>query len=122
MLDNLSFNGHELLIFVLLAVLLATVVYLLESLLSSRRRKVAVVPDLVARLDALSGELETLKARLENLEARPPVDSVLDTQATTYADAMRMAREGVAAPDVAAQLGISRSEAELIASLQRSEA
>jgi hypothetical protein len=34
---------------------------------------------------------------------------------------MRLAREGVSAPELAALLGISRSEAELIVALQRAE-
>jgi hypothetical protein len=121
MLENLTFTGRELLVFVILAVVLATVVYLLETLLFSRRRKPAATPELDARLAALRDELAALRARVESLEAKPPLESALDTQATTYAEAMRMAREGVPAQELAGHLGISRSEAELIIALQRTD-
>lgn len=121
MLDQLSFTGRDLLI----AVVLATVVYLLEVLLFSRRRSPAPGkvrdPDLDARLEAMSAELAGLRARLDLLETRPPVDSPLDSQGTMYAEAMRMAREGHAPQDMAARLGISRSEAELICALHKAE-
>jgi len=119
MLENITLTGRELLVFVILAAVLATVVYLLETLLFSRRRKPAAAPD--ARIEALRGELASLKARVENLEAKPPVESALDTQAATYAEAMRLAREGGSAQELAGQLGISRSEAELIIALQRAD-
>jgi hypothetical protein len=121
MLEHLTFTGRELLVFVILAVVFATVVYLLETLLFSRRRQPAATPRLDARIEALQDELAALKARVENLEARPPVESALDTQAVTYAEAMRLAREGASAQELAGQLGISRSEAELIIALQRSD-
>jgi hypothetical protein len=121
MLEHITLSGRELLIFVILAAVLATVVYLLETLLFSRRRKPAASPALDARIEALQGELATLTARVESLEAKPPVESALDTQATTYAEAMRLAREGASAQELAGQLGISRSEAELIIALQRSD-
>jgi hypothetical protein len=124
MLDQLSFSGRELLVFVILAVVFATVVYLLETLLFARRRKPAASPLLEARLDAataaLRADLEALKERVENLEAKPPVGSALDTQAATYAEAMRLAREGHSAQELAGRLGISRGEAELIISLRQS--
>lgn len=118
MLDQLTFTGHELLVFVILGVVFATVVYLLETLLFTRRRK---PPASDARLDALQAELEAIKTRLELLEVKPPLESSLDTQALTYAEAMRLAREGVSAPDLAGQLGISRSEAELIIALRHTD-
>jgi len=121
MLENLTFSGRELLIFVILAVVFATVVYLLETLLFSRRRKPAATPQLDEHLEALRGELAALEARVENLEAKPPLESALDTQATTLASAMRLAREGASAQELAARLGISRSEAELIIALQRAD-
>lgn len=117
MLEHLVFTGRDLLVVVILAVLLATVVYLLETLLFSRRRK----PALEQRLAAMQVELDALKARLEQLELRPPLNSALDTQASIYAEAMRLAREGLPAQEVAEHLGISRSEAELIIALQRSD-
>ncbi len=122
MLENITINGRELLVFVILAVVLATVVYLLESVLFSRRRHPPDSSALVARLTALEATLALHQERLERLEAKPPQESALDTQANTYAEAMRMARAGASAQDLAGNLGISRSEAELIIALQRGEA
>ena len=121
MLEHFTLTGRELLVFVILAVVLATVLYLLETLLFSRRRKPAALQQQDARIEALQGELAALKARVEDLEAKPPVESALDTQATTYAEAMRLARAGASAQELAGQLGISRSEAELIIALQRTD-
>ena len=121
MLEHFTLTGRELLVFVILAVVLATVLYLLEALLFSRRRKPAAMQQQDARIEALQGELAALKARVEDLEAKPPVESALDTQATTYAEAMRLARAGASAQELAGQLGISRSESELIIALQRTD-
>lgn len=120
MLDQLSFSGQELLVFVILAVVFATVVYLLETLLFARRRKPDATPHLDAALAAMRGELDALRERVEKLEEKPPVGSALDTQAATYAEAMRLAREGHSAQELAGRLGISRGEAELIISLRQS--
>ncbi|MEW5789616.1 MAG: DUF2802 domain-containing protein [Pseudomonadota bacterium] len=119
MLDALAFTGRDLLI----AVVLGTVVYLLEVVLFSRRRAAGRNQGTQAdpRIDALVAEIENLRARLEQLEARPPVDSPLDRQGATYAEAMRLARDGHPPQDMAARLGISRGEAELILALVRSE-
>ncbi len=121
MLEHLTFTGSELLVFVILAVVLATVIYLLEALLFSRRRKPVATPELDTRIEALQADLAALKARVESLEAKPPVESALDTQAVTYGEAMRLAREGATPQELAGQLGISRSEAELIIALQRTD-
>ena len=121
MLDHLTFSGRDLLVFVILAVVLATVVYLFEVLLFSPRRKPGPRPALNGRLELLQAELAALRERVERLEAKPPLESALDTQATTYAEAMRLAREGASAPELAGQLGISRSEAELIIALQHAD-
>jgi hypothetical protein len=121
MLENLTISGRELLI----AVVLATVVYLIEVLLFSRRRKPGIPPELLARIAAVEAgmatELAALKARLEALELRPPAESALDTQSTTHAEAVRMARQGLTAPELVERLGISRSEAELIIALHRAD-
>jgi len=118
MLENFTFTGREL----LLAVLLASLVYVLEVWLFSRRGKAKTGgAPAAARLAALEAEVESLKQRLLSLEAKPPIDSSLDSRAATYADAQRMAREGAAAMDMATSLGISRGEAELIIALQRRE-
>jgi hypothetical protein len=119
MLENFSLSGRELLIFVILAAVLAGALYLLDALVLSRRRAPSAVPD--ARLQALEAEVVALRARVERLEAKPPVESALDTQAATYAEAMRLARAGLPAAELAGQLGISRSEAELIIALRRAD-
>lgn len=121
MLEHTSFSGSELMVFIILAVVLATVIYLLETLLFSRRRPAQAGAELRGRLESMSVELEQLKARLETLEARPPADSGLDTRASAYSEALRLAREGASAQEVAQQLGISRGEAELLLALRRSD-
>jgi hypothetical protein len=117
MLDNFTFTGREL----LLAVVLASVVYLLEVWLFSRRGKDRKTTSTEARITAVEAEINDLKQRLQALEEQPPAGSKLDVRTTTYADAQRMAREGASAMELAASLGISRSEAELIIALQRAE-
>jgi len=117
MLEQLTFTGRELLI----AVVLATAIYLFVVLLFSRRRKQSQVAPLEARLAALENEIATLNARLQALEARPPAESSLDTQAMNYAEAVRLARGGAAPEELAGSLGMSRAEAELIIALHRNE-
>lgn len=121
MLDQLTLSGRELLVFVILSGVFATVLYLLETLLFARRRKSAARMEQDARFLALQVELAEVRTRLELLEAKPPVESSFDTQAVTYAEAMRLAREGVSASDLAGRLGISRSEAELIIALRHAD-
>jgi|APIni6443716594_1056825.scaffolds.fasta_scaffold228268_2 hypothetical protein len=117
MLENFTFTGREL----LLAVVLATVVYLLEVWLFSRRGKGKTTTLAEARITELEAEINALKLRLQALEDQPPAGSSLDARAATYADAQRMAREGAPAMELAGSLGISRGEAELIVALQRAE-
>lgn len=117
MLENLTFTGREL----LLAVLLATVVYLLEVLVFSRRARPRGKGESESRLAALQHEVESLKARLEALELRPPAESALDTQKVIHVEAVRMARNGASAQELAERLGISRTEADLIIALHKAE-
>lgn len=117
MLEQITFTGREL----LLAILLATVIYLLEVLVFSRRRNPQGDPEAQARLETLQAAINGLEARVEMLETRPPVESALDTQTTTYAEAVRMAREGASSKELAHALGISLSEADLIIALHRVE-
>jgi hypothetical protein len=117
MLESITFTGREL----LLAVLLASLVYLVEAWWLSRWGKRRARASMEARLRQLETEIGELKQRMQILEAKPPADSILDTRAATYADAQRMAREGAPALELAGSLGISRSEAELIVALQRAE-
>lgn len=115
MFDELTFTGREL----LLAVVLATVVYLIEIIVFSRRRSPDRDHALAKRLADMEAELTAINARLETLEFHPPVDSALDTQSTTYAEAVRMALEGYPSQEMMERLGISRSEAELISALHK---
>jgi type II secretory pathway component PulJ len=117
MLEQIHFTGRELLI----AVILASVIYLLEVLVFSRRRRPGHSPAMEARMNAMEARVQAMESRLERLEARPPVESALDTHVSNYAEAVRLAREGKTAQALAADLGISRSEADLIVALQRGE-
>lgn len=117
MLDSLTFSGREL----LLAVVLASAVYLIEVLIFSRRRQRSRQDRLAARIEQIERETASLKQRVDALEARPPADSSLDALRNLHAEAARMARSGASAAELAAQLGISLSEAELIIALQKSE-
>lgn len=117
MLESLTFTGREL----LMAVVLATVVYLLEVLVFSRRRKTGGGGDMAARLSGLQQEVDALKARIDALELRPPAESALDNQKIIHAEAVRMARNGATAQELADQLGISRTEADLIIALHKAE-
>ena len=115
MLENLTFTGREL----LMAVVLATVVYLLEVLLFSRRQKSEGRAE--TNVGALRQEIDALKARVDALELRPPADSALDTQKIIHSEAVRMARDGASPRELADQLGISRTEADLIIALHKTE-
>jgi len=117
MLENLVFTAREL----LMAVVLASIVYFFEVLFFSRRRKQKEGASTNARISALEDELNTLKSRLELLEAHPPIESALDKQSSTHAEALRLAREGFPPQEMADRLSISRSEAELISALQKAE-
>lgn len=113
----------------LIAILLATAIYLLEVLLFSRRRKTpppAAGPDRPAadpELDRLREEVTALRRRLDALETlvnRPqPAEPVPDD--SPYGQAVRLARQGLAPQELAARCGISRGEAELIVALNRGE-
>jgi hypothetical protein len=117
MIESLTFTGREL----LMAIVLATVVYLLEILVFSPRRKPPGLDALKGRIQTLESEIDTLKARLELLELHPPAESALDTHSAVHAEAVRMAREGATPREMANRLGISRSEAELITALLKAD-
>lgn len=98
---------------------LGTIICSLGILIFSNRRIHCSELALQGRISNLEQELKDLKARLELLESKPPVDSALDTQSVTYAEALRLAREGLAPDGLADRLGISWSEAELIIALHK---
>lgn len=111
MLDNLTFTGREL----LLAVVLATLVYLVEAWLFSCRRKSAGSPRLEKRIE----QLEEAVARLdERLTAQGAGTGVQDAGGY-YGEAVRLAQAGLSAGEISQQLGISLTEAELIIALRQ---
>lgn len=122
-MDAIVITWRELLI----AVILASLVYLLEAAVFSRRRRARTPSELAedaatAELVRLREELATLRQRLDAVESRlattasPPPE-----EDTPYGRAVRLAREGVTAQALASRCGISRAEAELIIALNRAE-
>lgn len=125
MFDTLTLTYREL----LLGLVLASVIYLLEALLFSRRRKkTQVMRPLTAdnvRLQALEREIGVLKIRLDALESVPQrtaEDSELDRDANIHIEAVRLARQGLTSSEITARVGIARAEADLIVALHKAEA
>lgn len=120
-MDAIVITWRELLV----AVILASLIYLLEAAIFSRRRhKPQTAPHTdgghVAELTRLHEELSSLRQRLDAIESRLSAASdVLDD--TPYGRAVRLAREGLTAQELASRCGISRGEAELIIALNRAE-
>ncbi len=92
-----------------LIALLLLLLLLLRLRQASRRR--------LGRLADLESEVRALRDRLDRLESQPPGFTTLDQQ--VYAEAQRLAREGMDSVDLAGQLGISRGEADLIIALRK---
>lgn len=128
----------------LVAVVVATVVYLLESALFARRRKPTAQPgrpDAVRNLDLdVEGlhnrvlELErTVRALREQLNeqqaaqaaaqeaAQALAEREAELQSTPYAQAVQLARQGASPQELARRCGITNGEAELIVALNRGE-
>jgi hypothetical protein len=107
----------------LIAVILATVVYLLETIILSRRRtpRSAADPDLKNEVHKLRAEVLTLQHRLDELEVRTGVADApdMETVHSAYDYAVQYARQGMIAPEIAARCGISQDEATLIVALHR---
>lgn len=120
----------------LIAVVLATGIYLLEVVLFSRRRRKARKPDALRDLDL---DLDALFARMTELERqmwalrdqmhelRTASDKAAleqrqaEQQATPYAQAVQLARQGISPQELAHRCGITNGEAELIVALNRAE-
>ncbi len=119
----------------LFAIVLATVVYLLEVLVFSRRRRpgdaqepkpavpqgqTPVFQEEITRLreevNALRRRLDAMEEQANRLPAPPPVQDD-----SPYGQAVRLARQGLAAQDLAVRCGISRGEADLIVALNRGD-
>jgi hypothetical protein len=108
----------------LIAVILATVIYLLETLLFSfRRRRNAKLESLALEegLLKLSSEIVNLQQRIQVLEeSRNGVESAeAEAPHAIYDYAIEYARQGMIAPEIADRCGISQDEARLIVALNR---
>lgn len=120
-MDAIVISWRELLV----AIVLAAFVYLLEVWLGSRRRragadKAARGEDMAVELARLREEVTAMRQRLDTLETRvgaPP--SKMSEAETPYGRAVRLARDGLSAQELANRCGISRGEAELIVALHR---
>lgn len=72
------------------------------------------------RMTRMSAEIVDLREHVARLEAElEKLRSVTDANVSPYNQAIRMARQGLSATEVAAGCGISRGEAELIVALYR---
>lgn len=110
----------------LLAVILASLVYLLEYTLFSRwRARKGAPPSQAAHgeIQALRDELAQLRQRLDTLESRNAANHAqeIDNLSSIYEHALAYAREGLPAQEIAALCGISISEATLIVAMQQSK-
>lgn len=121
-MDAIVLTWRELLI----AIVLATLVYLLEVAVFSRLRRpkgqgeATMSDSTVQELSQLRAEVASLRQRLDSLEAQ--LKSAAANKAaedTPYGRAVRLAREGLTAQELANRCGISRGEAELIIALNR---
>lgn len=119
-MDAFTISLRELLI----AVVLATVIYLLETLVFSKKRRQNNVARMEPRLEpsieveALKAELASLKARVEALEKQLEVREE-EAPLSPYAQATQLARQGMSASELCERCGISRGEAELIVALNQ---
>lgn len=120
-MDAIVISWRELLV----AIVLATFIYLLEVWLGSRRRragadKAARGEDIAVELARLREDVMAIRQRLDTLETRVGAAPSQTPEAETpYGRAVRLAREGLAAQELANCCGISRGEAELIVALHR---
>ena len=122
-MDAIVLTWRELLI----AILLATLVYLLEVAVFSRRRRsrgqtetAGHEGEMASELASLREEVADLRRRLEGVEARlAAAEADKPAEDTPYGRAVRLAREGLSAQELASRCGISRGEAELIIALNR---
>ncbi|NCS65957.1 MAG: hypothetical protein COS39_03875 [Hydrogenophilales bacterium CG03_land_8_20_14_0_80_62_28] len=116
----LTITGPELLI----AVILATAIYLLETVILPHRRRRGPQPaadtDLKNTVHKLRAEVITLQHRIEELEVRLGAEAPeAEISHSAYDYAIQYARQGMIAPEIAARCGISQDEAILIVALHR---
>jgi len=108
----------------LIAVVLASAVYLLETLLFSlRRRRNAKLESIALEegLHKLSSEIVSLQQRITVLEESKSGAESSDAGSphAIYDYAVEYARQGMIAPEIADRCGISQEEARLIVTLHR---
>lgn len=105
----------------LIAVVLATLVYLAESVIFARRRRQPLPGghDANGEIHKLRAEVVTLQHRLDELEVKLGVADQPETEMghAAYDYAVQYARQGMIAPEIAARCGISRDEAALIVAM-----
>lgn len=120
-MDALVITWRELLI----AVILASLIYLLEAAIFSRRRRTRAEPaadPAMTEITRLREELAALRQRMDAVESRlAAAVTERPEENTPYGRAVRLAREGLTAQELASRCGISRGEAELIIALNRAE-
>lgn len=109
----------------LFAVVLATVIYLLEIVFLPRlmrNKKASHDQAYLSEIGALKNEIKDIQRRLENLEScHVPSEGVQDElDLSTYGAAKQYARLGMPVEEIAARCGISRDEATLIMTMYRS--
>lgn len=99
--------------------LVACLVYLI--LLSARiTQERQITRQLLERIEYLEDQLQSLRRELSGVSERnQPAEQPEPTSETAYAQAMRLAGQGLDSSAVAAGCGISRGEAELIVALYR---
>jgi hypothetical protein len=108
----------------LVAVILATLVYLLESALFARRRRPpppAAPQATDPEVHKLRAEVVTLQRRLDELEVKLGVAEHPGSEDAhaAYDYAVQYARQGMIAPEIAARCGISIDEATLIVAIHQ---
>lgn len=110
----------------LIAGIIVLVVYIAKMLLLKRSDKPSRFSFWQRRAEnqeliALKNQLAELEIRLARLESSDSADNLGGTASTTYGKAFNLAKQGMDVAQVAANCGISRSEAELIVAMQRKD-
>ncbi|WP_374537376.1 DUF2802 domain-containing protein [Chitinimonas taiwanensis] len=95
-------------------------VVLIAVLWRQLRMAAATNAQLLTRMDLFEDQLTALRRELAGLsDASQPQPEAAEPAETAYAQAIRLAKQGMDSSAVAAGCGISRGEAELIVALYR---
>jgi hypothetical protein len=107
----------------ILLIALGILVYLAGVLFGMARKlaRVSSAPERDVLLTGLCAEVEALKARVELLEEGTPArpEGVGSAADPLYESAQKLIKQGVGVDEVAARLGLSHAEVDLIAVLHR---